>query len=93
MLKTSTPLVLGATLLWFSQWMSDVGASEYRTELNSTDGFGAKGVSPFLFLSGLASGLSADCPCPHRSNTKIHLSKVVEYTIQHEGICPLKVLM
>lgn len=44
MLKTSTALALGATLLCFSQWMSDVAASEYRPELNSFGSFGAKGV-------------------------------------------------
>ncbi|TWW72679.1 hypothetical protein D4764_15G0000730 [Takifugu flavidus] len=66
MLKTSTALVLGTTLLCFSQWMSDVAATP---------------------------GLGADCPCPHRSNTKVKLSRVVDYSIQHEGICPVRVLM
>lgn len=44
MLKTSTALVLGTTLLCFSLWMSRVAASEYRPQLKPSHGFGAQVV-------------------------------------------------
>lgn len=44
MLRASAALVLGTTLLCLSQWMSDVGAGEYRPGLSPMGGVGAKAV-------------------------------------------------